>query len=53
MPAQLKQLGIEEVDYVLVFNDTDRHFPAAAEVIKPQARSARSSKMRNPCRSNC
>ncbi len=36
MPAQLKQLGIEEVDYVLVFNDTDRHFPAAAEVIKPQ-----------------
>ncbi|SIT43415.1 conserved hypothetical protein [Paraburkholderia piptadeniae] len=36
MPAQLKQLGFEQVDYVLMFNDTDRHFPAAAAVIKPQ-----------------
>ena len=36
MPAQLKQLGFEQVDYVLIFNDTDRHFPAAATVIKPQ-----------------
>ncbi|HEY4352541.1 MAG TPA: zinc-binding alcohol dehydrogenase family protein [Paraburkholderia sp.] len=36
MPAQLKALGIPQVDYVLMFNDTDRHFPAAADVIKPQ-----------------
>ena len=36
MPAQLKQLGFEQVDFVLIFNDTDRHFPAAAAVIKPQ-----------------
>jgi zinc-binding alcohol dehydrogenase family protein len=36
IPAQLKALGIEQVDYVLMFNDTDRHFPAAAAVIKPQ-----------------
>jgi len=36
MPAQLKALGIPQVDYVLMFNDTDRHFPAAAEVIRPQ-----------------
>ncbi|MEI6001300.1 zinc-binding alcohol dehydrogenase family protein [Paraburkholderia bengalensis] len=36
MPAQLKALGFEQVDYVLIFNDTDRHFPAAAAVIKPQ-----------------
>src|SRR3984957_18809552 len=36
MPAQLKQLGFEQVDYVLMFNDTDKHFPAAAAVIKPQ-----------------
>jgi zinc-binding alcohol dehydrogenase family protein len=36
MPAQLKQIGFEQVDYVLMFNDTDRHFPAAAAVIKPQ-----------------
>jgi len=36
MPEQLKSLGFAEVDYVLIFNDTDRHFPAAATVIKPQ-----------------
>ena len=34
--AQLKQLGIDEVDYVLMFNDTNKNFPAAAQVIKPQ-----------------
>jgi NADPH2:quinone reductase len=36
MPAQLEKLGFPQVDYVLMFNDTDRHFPAAAAVIKPQ-----------------
>ena len=36
LPAQLKQIGIEQVDYVLIFNDTDRNFPAAADVIAPQ-----------------
>jgi zinc-binding alcohol dehydrogenase family protein len=36
MPEQLKAIGFEQVDYVLMFNDTDRHFPAAAAVIKPQ-----------------
>lgn len=36
IPAQLKALGIESVDYVLIFNDTDANFPAAAQVIKPQ-----------------
>ena len=36
VPAQLKQLGIEQVDYVLIFNDTDSNFAAAAEVLKPQ-----------------
>jgi NADPH:quinone reductase len=36
MPAQLKQIGFEQVDYILIFNDTDKHFPAAAAVIKPQ-----------------
>ncbi len=36
IPAQLKQLGYDEVDYVLIFNDTDQHFPAAASVIRPQ-----------------
>ncbi|HZZ10904.1 MAG TPA: zinc-binding alcohol dehydrogenase family protein [Paraburkholderia sp.] len=36
MPEQMKKLGIDQVDYVLMFNDTDRHFPAAATLIKPQ-----------------
>ncbi|NML31322.1 zinc-binding alcohol dehydrogenase family protein [Paraburkholderia antibiotica] len=36
LPAQLKAIGIEQVDYVLIFNDTDRNFPAAAQLIKPQ-----------------
>jgi NADPH:quinone reductase len=36
IPQQMKEIGFAEVDYVLIFNDTDRHFPAAAEVIKPQ-----------------
>ncbi|WP_141104142.1 zinc-binding alcohol dehydrogenase family protein, partial [Noviherbaspirillum denitrificans] len=36
MQAQLKTLGIEQVDYVLILNDTDRHFPAAAAIVAPQ-----------------
>src|ERR1700744_1153947 len=36
MPGQMKALGIPQVDYVLIFNHTDKHFPAAAAVIKPQ-----------------
>jgi NADPH:quinone reductase len=36
MPKQLKAAGFDQVDYVLIFNDTDKHFPAAAEVVKPQ-----------------
>jgi zinc-binding alcohol dehydrogenase family protein len=36
MPAQLRAIGFENVDYVLIFNDTDANFPAAAQVIKPQ-----------------
>ncbi|HEY1609188.1 MAG TPA: zinc-binding alcohol dehydrogenase family protein [Paraburkholderia sp.] len=36
MPAQLNALGIDSVDYVLMLNDPDANFPAAAELIKPQ-----------------
>ncbi|WP_244815916.1 zinc-binding alcohol dehydrogenase family protein [Caballeronia sp. Lep1P3] len=36
IPQQLNDAGIGQVDYVLIFNDTDKHFPAAAEVVKPQ-----------------
>ena len=38
MPAQLRSLGFAEVDYVLCFNDTDRHFGAMASVIAPQGK---------------
>lgn len=36
IPKQMKDIGFPQVDYVLIFNDTDKHFPAAAEVIEPQ-----------------
>lgn len=36
LPAQLKEQGFESVDYVLILNDTDRHFPAAAAAVAPQ-----------------
>ncbi|TKC90264.1 zinc-binding alcohol dehydrogenase family protein [Trinickia terrae] len=36
IPAQLNQAGFAEVDYVLIFNDTDKHFRAAAQAIRPQ-----------------
>ncbi|WP_034292638.1 zinc-binding alcohol dehydrogenase family protein [Herbaspirillum sp. RV1423] len=36
IPAQLKAIGFENVDHVLILNDTDKHFPAAAQVIAPQ-----------------
>ncbi|MBN3821062.1 zinc-binding dehydrogenase, partial [Paraburkholderia sp. Se-20369] len=36
LPAQLRDAGHAQVDYVLILNDTDRHFPAAADVIRPQ-----------------
>ncbi|AIY41376.1 Bifunctional protein: zinc-containing alcohol dehydrogenase; quinone oxidoreductase (NADPH:quinone reductase) [Collimonas arenae] len=36
LPAQLKERGFDHVDYVLILNDTDRHFPAAAAAVAPQ-----------------
>ncbi|MFC5476345.1 zinc-binding alcohol dehydrogenase family protein [Paraherbaspirillum soli] len=36
MAAELKERGFDNVDYVLILNDTDRHFPAAAAAIAPQ-----------------
>ena len=38
IPAQLRKLGFDAVDYILCFNDTDRHFPAMAEAIAPQGK---------------
>ncbi len=34
--TQLSELGRNEVDYILCCNDTDTHFDAMVEVIKPQ-----------------
>lgn len=38
MAAQLEQLGLPQVNYVLCLNETDRHFPAMAQVVAPQGR---------------
>ncbi|HWW05166.1 zinc-binding alcohol dehydrogenase family protein [Collimonas sp.] len=38
LAAQLEEQGFEQVDYVLILNDTDRHFPAAAAAVAPQGR---------------
>ena len=36
IPAQLAQIGLEHVDYVLCLNDTDGHWNTMAEVVAPQ-----------------
>lgn len=36
LPAQLKAQGLAHADYVLCLNDTDKHFPAMAELVAPQ-----------------
>ena len=33
---QVRALGIRYVDYVLIMNNTDQHFDAAAELVAPQ-----------------
>jgi len=38
LAAQLEEQGFAGVDYVLILNDSDRHFPAAAAVVAPQGR---------------
>jgi zinc-binding alcohol dehydrogenase family protein len=35
---QVRSLGYEFVDHVLILNDTDGHFPAAAELVAPQGK---------------
>lgn len=34
--TEVRKLGIEYVDYVLILNNTDQHLPAAVELIAPQ-----------------
>ena len=46
--AQLKALGVGEVDYILCFNDTDRHWAGMAEAIKPQGRICSIVENENP-----
>jgi alcohol dehydrogenase len=38
MPAELAALGIPAVDYVLVLNELDGHFPAIAAAVAPQGK---------------
>lgn len=38
IPIQLKEIGFETIDYALIFNDTDKNYPAVAEVIAPQGK---------------
>lgn len=38
MPAELAKLGIPAVDYVLVLNELDGHFPAVAAAVAPQGK---------------
>ena len=38
IPAQLRALGFADVDFILCFNDTDRHFNAMTEAIAPQGK---------------
>lgn len=36
IPAQLKAIGLDNVDFILCLNDLDQHFAAMAEAIAPQ-----------------
>lgn len=36
LPAQLKAIGLDSVDFILCLNDLDQHFAAMAEAIAPQ-----------------
>jgi zinc-binding alcohol dehydrogenase family protein len=38
IPSQLRKTDFENVDYALIFNDTDKNFPPAAETIAPQGK---------------
>jgi zinc-binding alcohol dehydrogenase family protein len=38
LPAQLKALGIADVDFILCLNEFDHHFPAMAAALAPQGK---------------
>lgn len=38
MPAQLKALGLADVDFILCLNEFDKHFASMAEAIAPQGK---------------
>ncbi|MES2317921.1 MAG: zinc-binding alcohol dehydrogenase family protein [Pseudomonadota bacterium] len=38
LPAQLKALGIADVDFILCLNEFDHHFPAMVEALAPQGK---------------
>lgn len=46
--AQLEKLGIPQVNYILCFNNTDSHWEAMAEVIKPHGKICSIVETRQP-----
>lgn len=38
IPAQLKAIGLDSVDFIVCLNDLDQHFAAMADAIAPQGR---------------
>lgn len=48
LSTELGKLGIPQVDYILCFNNTDAHWQAMAEVIKPQGKICSIVETRQP-----
>ncbi len=46
--SSLENIAVKEVDYILCFNDTERHFKDMADVIKPQGKICSIVEAKNP-----
>jgi zinc-binding alcohol dehydrogenase family protein len=49
---ELEQLGIQDIDYILCFNDTEQHLQNMADVIKPQGKICSIVETKNPLNMN-
>ena len=47
MPAQLKELGFESVDYIFCLNNTDKYFNVMSEMIAPEGHIASIVELKN------
>jgi zinc-binding alcohol dehydrogenase family protein len=50
--AELKNIGLEAVDYILCFNDTESHLEGMADIIKPQGKICSIVETKNPINMN-